>query len=133
MGIARGEHQQWVRKEMVAAIYDATRSAVIYCRCIDDDATTSYAPDFAIPGSIGLEYRPLKTMQIIVAPVRQMDCMDALSFKSPSLPPFIPLLPLLFSLVLQLMPPFRHLKTPPPSLTPTPSSATEDSPTLQLI
>ena len=40
---------------------------------------------------------------------------DALSFKSPSLPPFIPLLPLLFSLVLQLMRPFRHLKTPPPS------------------
>ena len=42
----------------------------------DVSTTTSYAPGFAIPASIGLEYRPLKTMQIMVAPVRQMDGGD---------------------------------------------------------
>ena len=47
--------------------------AQLFIADVSTTTTTSYAPGFAIPGSIGLEYRPLKTMQIIVAPVRQMD------------------------------------------------------------
>ena len=93
--------------------------AQLFIADVSTTTTTSYAHGFAIPGSIGLEYRPLKTMQIIVAPVRQMDGGDGRTpyhlNLPPYLPPFIPLLPLLFPLVLQLMRPFRHLKTPPPS------------------